>query len=54
MAVTYPFAGPYRRYALPAINTRREAILMHLAATELSGQADPSKLARLRRLVGLN
>lgn len=41
-------------YALPAINTRREAILMHLAATELSGQADPSKLARLRRLVGLN
>lgn len=41
-------------YALPAINTRREAILMHLAACEISTQPDPAKLARLRRLAGLN
>jgi len=41
-------------YALPAINTKREAILMHLAASELGPQPDTTKLARLRRLAGLN
>lgn len=40
-------------YALPAINTKRETIVMHLAASELSPQPDTAKLARLRRLAGL-
>ena len=41
-------------YALPTINTKREAIVMHLAASELSPQQDGAKLARLRRLAGLS
>lgn len=41
-------------YALPTINTKREIIVMHLAASELSPQPDSAKLARLRRLAGLS
>ncbi|MBB1521466.1 HDOD domain-containing protein [Aquipseudomonas guryensis] len=41
-------------YALPTINTKREAIVMHLAASELGPQPDSAKLARLRRLAGLS
>lgn len=41
-------------YALPTINTRREVIVMHLAACELSPEPDNNKLARLRRLAGLS
>ncbi|HEX5843397.1 MAG TPA: HDOD domain-containing protein [Pseudomonas sp.] len=40
-------------YALPTLNLRREAIIMHLAACELAATADADKLARLRRLAGL-
>jgi HD-like signal output (HDOD) protein len=40
-------------YALPTINTRREAIVMHLAASEQAAVPDADKLARLRRLAGL-
>ena len=41
-------------YALPTINTKREAIVMHLAASELNPLPDNAKLARLRRLAGLS
>lgn len=40
-------------YALPTINIRREAIVMHLAASEQAAVPDADKLARLRRLAGL-
>jgi hypothetical protein len=40
-------------YALQTINIRREAIVMHLAASEQAAVPDADKLARLRRLAGL-
>jgi HD-like signal output (HDOD) protein/ActR/RegA family two-component response regulator len=40
--------------SLPAINTRRETIVMHLAVSELDPQPDNARLARLRRLAGLS
>jgi HD-like signal output (HDOD) protein/ActR/RegA family two-component response regulator len=59
MKVHWRLPAPLREligacYELPTINTKREAIVIHLACSEQNPQADEKHLARLRRLAGLD